>query len=258
MAGVDLDNPITRVHSDLLRSLGVQIQPKVANDDGRNLESSTIRVRIQFGSEILDQIVYASPSSSHGFMCILGNDFRDVLRNLNWQLSQKLVEDNIAKAYRLGTEGRDNTVLLIGSYQREDRKLLSKIAGLLFDRGYRSLILDEFPDVSDHSLEQKLLFLSSISKFVLCMDPSAAGHYVELLICARFGLITAVLTNGGKASTAMLYDLKVRNQFAEFFAVHNDDIDGTIDRVLAWTAQASAEKQTLYNDLYPWRLRSDP
>lgn len=256
VAGVDLSNPITLVHPELLRFLCAQMQPHPSEYGGQNLGPATFQLRIQFGSVVLNQVVYASPNASHGFMCVLGNDFRDALRDLDWQLSRKLVEDNVAKAYRLGTKGRENTVLLIGSYQREDREQLSEISGILFSRGYRSLILDEFPDISDHSLEQKLLFLSSISKFALCMDSSASGHYVELSICARFGVITALLANGEKPSTAMLYDLKVRNRFAEVFDLCNDDIGVTIDKVLVWAAQISTEKKSLYDDLYPWRPRS--
>lgn len=255
IASVDLESPITLIHPDLLRVLNIQRPPGTETHKHPSFGVPTFQLRIKFGNKTLDQAVHALPRMSQGFMCILGNDFRDAMRDLDWQLCQKLVEDNTTKAYRLGAQARENAVLLIGSYQGKNRELLSKIAEILFNKGYRGLILDEFPDIPDNSLEQKLLFLCAISKFVLCIDTSPAGHYVELSICARFGIITALLTNSddGKESTAMLYDLKVRNRFAEVFIFDQDDIKETIDKVLSWASGACAEKRTFYDSIYNWR-----
>lgn len=254
LAIVELDSPVTFVHPVLLGVLGAQVLPAGIENGG--LGDQSARVRVRFGDQEIDLDVRALPSSSQGAMCVLGKDFCNSLRQLDWRLYHRLIDDNVEKAYRFGAHARENGVLLLGSYQASNRELLSKIGNALFENGYRGVMLDEFADISDNSLEQKLLFLSAISKFVLCLDTAPAGHYVELSICARFGVVTALLTNNqdGMASSAMLYDLSVRNRFMRAFAFNPNNIDDAVRRTISWADEAGREKIQLYNEIYAkWR-----
>jgi hypothetical protein len=57
------------------------------------------------------------------------------------------------------------------------------------------------------------MLFRSLSWFVVCVDPRAAGQTVELETCARAGSVTAVLRPNGRPVTWMQSDLVAHHPF---------------------------------------------
>src|SRR5690606_22546542 len=136
-----------------------------------------------------------------------------------------IVPSQVNQVYQYAMSGRSNLVLLIGCFSKEERSKLGLVKDLLFNMGYQAVLLDEFPDAADHSLDQKMMFLASLCKFVICLDSRPAGHYLELDHCVRFGLVTAIVVNmenGSDLTSAMLWDIESRSPYCKKFAVDGE------------------------------------
>lgn len=136
---------------------------------------------------------------------------------------------------------------------------MDRLKDLLFDLGYQAILLDEFPDPEDYSLDQKMMFLASLCRFVVCVDSRPAGHYSELDHCARFGLVTAVVVGwNGKSelTSAMLWDIESRNRHCKKFVVEGELGRNFLEGIIEWADVAYQEKARYYNERYAeWRGR---
>lgn len=251
IVSVDLNRTETVVSKELLFLLG--IGPSTASKSEAQY-GEVYELLLGFGDEDIGCGVVCAPIDS-GVPCVLGSDFVATLRAANWRLYQRLLDHDVDIAYRSALYSRPNSVLLIGSFG-DGRALLDRAGARLFGLGYRPVLLDDFSDIADLSLDQKVLFLSSVTGFVLCVDEVPAGHYTELSMCANLGVVTALLSNqrfGGRASSAMLYDLHLRNQFLKNFSYSLDGFEQGIDEAVAWASSEAKRKSDLYNSIYPWR-----
>lgn len=248
VASVDLNSDETFVTPEVLLMLGLAANPEYRTSHEALLEFGGSRIKCK---------VVCAPSRD-GRFCVLGSDFVTSLRVEDWRLYQKLLDHDVDIVYRSALQSRPNSALLIGSFG-QGRPLLDRAAERLFELGYRPVFLDDFQDIPELSLDQKLSFLSSITGFTLCVDEVPAGHYTELSMCANLGVVTALLSNerfGDRASSAMLYDLHIRNRFLKNFVYSLEDFEPRVSEAVDWAVSASDDKSKLYNSIYPWRSQN--
>ena len=222
---------------------------------GNVVHADGLLARIKFGDLEFEQEVCALELGD-GPMCVVGQNMVTYMRNLGADAYYRFVDHDVSRLHRDALRGRFNSVLLVGPFGEEGRRALSELRQILFDRGYRGVLLDEFPDAPDQSLDQKLMFLASLCRFVICVDSSAAGHYLELELCARFNLVTAVITAAGyrgRLSSAMLYDLELRSPYLKAFDCASDNVPGAVGQIIEWAENTAEQKSIDYDRIYDWR-----
>lgn len=222
---------------------------------GYSEKCETFHARIKLWDEVYEDFRVVPVDMQNP--CVLGRDVISKVKSQDSRSYYKLLDNDLDRAIRNGVRSKENTILLIGSFQDDDRKKLEKVREVLFINGYRGITLDDFTDIEDQTLEEKLILYASLSKFVLCLDINPAGHYVELITCARCGFITSIILGGkygeGFTSSFMISDLAIRNSFIRFTEIKDDDISFAIEDSIKWAEEEARRKANLLNGQYPWR-----
>lgn len=256
-AAVDPDIEMTLVRPELAEVGFLAATGKyhdVKDRAGNIFRGEVFTATIQYADLEFQQDVCAL-NLGDGPMCIAGQDVVAYMRNLGATAYYRFVEHDITRIYRDALRNRGKSILLIGAFDEAGRARLNALQQLLFERGFRGILLDDFPDASEQSLFQKMMFLASLCKFVVCLDESPAGHYQELEVCSQFNLVTAVISGraDGSLSTAMLYDLTLKNRYAKVFA---GEVAGVLDDILTWAEETTKAKTRDYDSIYWWRSGS--
>jgi hypothetical protein len=185
-----------------------------------------------------------------GLPCIVGGDF--IQQASRTELIFELLDREHWRALRNVARCKKKVVLIIGKYG-DHRARLEQIEKLLADRGYQGLLLDNFPDIEEQSLPEKMVLFASIARFVLCDDSAPSGHIDELRICSEMRFTTAILRPLGRASTAMHADLAVHVDYMCAFQFEEQTFDQALVDALRWAEEKVLERSASFNRLYGWR-----
>lgn len=254
LAVVDETLPFTLLQGEAINALGLEatgfkVEIKFGMDLPRNTE--TYKAKLKLGDDEYEAIV--APVDMQ-VPCILGADVVRLAKAKGSKVYYQILDNDLNRACRNGIRSKNNSVLIIGSFKDGDRARLEVLREMLFAMGYRGIMIDDFADISDQTLEEKLIFFASLCKFVFCLDVNPAGHYVELSTCARCGFITAIVLGvQGKSTTAMIADMEIRNPFMKFFRSDPGGLAEIVEQVVGWADHAAGEKASKLDQLYGWR-----
>jgi|GEM_PF-2732922 len=213
--------------------------------------------RIKFGSFDVETIVAPmGPSSSGqgGPACVLGGDF---FQKALADRSELIIELVMADHYRTlanAARCKKRYVLIAGKYG-EHRPRLERIKAALSSVGLVGLILDEYPDIEEQSLAEKMVTYASICRFVIVDDLVPSGHINELGICHERKFITAILREKGKPATAMQADIASDVSFIKQVDYASEgDLDDAVRQAVDWANKAVLDRASTLNRLYSdWR-----
>ena len=192
--------------------------------------------------------------SNHNGPTILGGHFHQIaLQGQEERISDLLMPDHI-RALSSAARCKKQFVLITGKYG-EHRGRLERIKAALKTVGLRGLILDEYPDIEEQSLADKMVTFASISRFVIVDDIAPSGHIDELGICHERKFVTAILRPRGRGATAMQADLTIDVDFMKSIAYENDtDLEGAVQKAIVWANETVEERSRRLNRLYSsWR-----
>lgn len=129
------------------------------------------------------------------------------------------------------------------------------IRAALKRNGLVGIVLDEYSDIEEQDLTEKMVTFASLSKFVLADDIAPSGHIQELKICQDLRFVTAVLRLGGRSSTMMQADLTGDLKYMKEFAYQAEaDLSETVTAAADWARSAIFERSKRLNRLYSdWR-----
>lgn len=182
--------------------------------------------------------------------CIVGGHF---IQNVSQtEHLFELLDPEHWRALRNVARCKKKVVLIIGKYG-EHRARLEQLQKLLAARGYQGLILDDFPDIQEQSLPEKMVLFASIARFVLCDDIAPSGHIEELRICSEMKFTTAILRGGGRASTAMQACISLNVDYMRVFEFEMSAFEETAVTALGWAEEKVRERAAAFNRLYDWR-----
>lgn len=207
---------------------------------------------IKFGAYEADTVI--APSNHSQPACILGGDFfQRALAGSEERIGELLMPDHfrtLAGAARC----KKKYVLITGKYGKH-RLRLESIKKRLADIELTGMILDEYPDIEEQSLAEKMVTYASICRFVMVDDLLPSGHINELGICHERKFVTAVLRLGGRASTAMQADI---GQGVDYIKVFDYESEGDFEKVVsaasAWANSEVEERSKELNRMYSsWR-----
>ncbi|MDD2731310.1 MAG: hypothetical protein PHN49_01290 [Candidatus Omnitrophica bacterium] len=130
-------------------------------------------------------------------LVLLGTDFLKKIDFLQHHLK------DFSHLYGLIKQSKHKCVLIIGPDKKEDHlESLYRIKGRLKEFGYEGILLRDYPDIEEQSIEEKMNLFGNIAKFVICENSYPSGHIDELNICARNRLVTIILQDNAIRSGA--------------------------------------------------------
>jgi hypothetical protein len=149
---------------------------------------------------------------------------------------------------------KENTVLVLGSFTEIGRKRLNLIRQHLIQRGYLPVLVDEYPDIEDQSLAQKVATIGLASRFVIVEDSEAAGQLFEIgAVCQANNLLTAILREKGRQASFMTRGVSVTSNIIAEYDYSASALDDSLDSSIEWAEQGVARLQKAYQSTYPWR-----
>ncbi|WP_323846006.1 hypothetical protein [Microbulbifer magnicolonia] len=262
-ATVDTNQPVTLLEEGIYSAF--EDQHPVGSTSVRSSTGEIVKIPIYKAkflirnTEVATEVAFAKMQQP----CILGNNTFSLLSHDNPKWYYDLKDNYINRAYRATISSKKNTILILGSFRKDQRSRLEEARKIVFDLGYRPLMLDDFEDIQEQTLAEKLMFFGAMSHMVICIDIESAGHYVELALCESLKFITAILhetpdefgTIG--TSTAMLAHLVTENNCINSFTIEESALDKTIEDALIWGNQFREDKMNRLNELYQcWRKRT--
>lgn len=251
---VDLRSSVTRVMRDVVEGLGLPLSSEKATVLGPHGEAAQVplyQAKFQIEGKELKATVLAVDM---GLPCVVGADLLEsAVESIDTLYD--LFADEISRALRNAAKSKKRTVLIIGPYGEEIDQL-KQVQSILRALGYRGILLQDFPDIEEQSLPEKMMLYGSISRFVICLDIKPSGHNTELETCVRAGFVTAVLRPGGKPSTWMQADIVRNHHFIEAFPYTEGTLLDSVKPAVQWAEKKVQELAANYDSTYPWRNRN--
>lgn len=150
------------------------------------------------------------------------------------------------------------TVLILGDYSDEGLPRLEEMRAILTRLGYQPALVKDVPDEPHLDLQQKVVALGSIARFVIIDDSSVSGHLVEFPAIQDNRWVTLVLRKEGSKHTYMTRGASLYSTVIHEASYTQHTMDQELIAGVQW---ADAKLQELKTDLdlrYPWRTDALP
>jgi hypothetical protein len=195
-----------------------------------------------------------TPSEHGSPACILGGHFFQKALQGKEALISELVLPDDRRALANAARCKKKYVLILGKYG-DQRPRLEKFRRALSSLGFVGMILDEYPDIEEQSLTEKMVTYASICRFVVVDDLVPSGHISELEICAQRRFVTAILRLQGKASNAMQADMSDDLPLMGEFSYEGDvELEAKVAEAAKWADTTVTERAMKLNRRYgAWR-----
>jgi hypothetical protein len=149
---------------------------------------------------------------------------------------------------------KEKSVLILGSFKESGRKRLDRTKQYLLDKGYLPVLVDEYPDVEDQSLAQKVATMGLASRFVIAEDSEAAGQLYEIgAVCQKNDLLTIIVREEGCQASFMMRGASVVSKIIAEYDYKNSALEATLDTAVEWAERTFAGLGQAYRSTYPWR-----
>jgi hypothetical protein len=193
------------------------------------------------------------PATYDGPVVLGGDFFQKALRGNEGLIIELIVPEHL-RTLANAARCKKKYVLILGSYG-DKRDRLTRIKDALLKSGLVGLILDEYPDIEEQTLTEKLVTYAAFCRFVIVDDLAPSGHIKELDICHDLKFISAVLRMHGRPATAMQADIGDEVSFIKEFSYTDDaSLEQTIVEAATWAGGAVIERAKSLNRKYSaWR-----
>ncbi len=193
------------------------------------------------------------PATYDGPVVLGGDFFQKALRGNEGLIIELIVPEHL-RTLANAARCKKKYVLIVGSYG-DKRERLARIKGALEKTGLVGLILDEYPDIEEQTLTEKMVTYAAFCRFVIVDDVAPSGHIKELDICHDLKFISAVLRFQGRPATAMQADIGDEVSFIKEFSYEDEaSLEQTIVEAVTWAGGAVIERAKSLNRKYSaWR-----
>jgi hypothetical protein len=252
IASVDLSIGPTRVQKEMVEALKLQPANRKFSEvlpTGEPLLIPLYQAKITYGAR--EFIVDVLPTEM-GLPCVVGGEFIQNAVGNRVELVYELLDREHWRALRNAARCKKKIVLILGKYG-ENVGRLRKVQVELAKAGYEGVILQDFPDIEEQSLPEKMILFASIARFVLCDDTFPSGHVIELKICADIRFTTAILRPQGQAATAMQADIAENCDYMRAFPYTEATFVDSIRTSIEWAEEKVQERSATFDQTYSWR-----
>lgn len=250
---VDLSFSPSLLSPELINFLGFERTEQLycETTNGQLSHIPLYKGRVRFGDYQTETTFL--PATYNGPVVLGGDFFQRALRGKEGQISELIMPDHF-RTLMNAARCKKKYVLIVGSYGVQKERL-KEIKEALGGAGLTGLILDEYPDIEEQTLAEKMVTYAAISRFVIADDSAPSGHIKELDICHDLKFITAVLRPKGRAATAMQADIGDEVSYIrEFDYEKAPDIQKLIKEVVTWADETVNQRaQTLNRKYSAWR-----
>jgi hypothetical protein len=174
-------------------------------------------------------------------------------KNPEFPIIELIVQDHL-RTLANAARCKKKYALILGSYG-DKRDRLVRIKGALAKTGLVGLILDEYPDIEEQTLTEKMVTYAAFCRFVIVDDIAPSGHIKELDICHDLKFISAVLRMRGRPATAVQADIGDEVSFIKEFSYSDDaSLEQAITDAATWASGIVKERTKNLNRKYSaWR-----
>jgi len=251
-ATVDLTIGPTRIQAYLVSTLELLPSGRLyleSSPGGKQLRLQLYSAKVAYGD--LSFEIDVLPTRMN-LMCVIGGEFIQRAIGPNYDWPYDLLSPPHWRALQDVSRAKKNTVLIIGKYA-DNTTRLREIQDVLKKEGYQGVLLQDFPDIEEQSLPEKMVLFACIARYVLCDDSLPSGHIEELKICSDLRFTTAILRPQGMASTAMQADLDQSCDFIKAFGYDPSNRLSVLANALSWADEKVRERSAKFNQTYTWR-----
>lgn len=179
---------------------------------------------------------------------VLGIDFLRKIDNLTCYLK------DFSHLYTLIKQSKRKCVLIIGD-DKNNFDVLYLIKRRLRTFGYEGILLKEYQDIEEQSIEEKMNMFGNLARFVICENSYPSGHIDELNICTRNRLITIILQEkrirGGATWMQSCYSKDFN--FIKRILYKPATLISAIDKALKIGEYLVAKRKRAFNKEYKYR-----
>jgi hypothetical protein len=160
---------------------------------------------------------------------------------------------NLGEVFQSLIEKREQTVIVLGSYEEPHKEELENLVQILEGKGYDANLVEDLPELEEKSLKQKVALAMLMSKFNIMIDREPSGHLVEYEIARRQGSVMARLVPKRGGSTMMIEgEEETDSENCSKFEFSKDP-EGVLDSAIEWAEERVEERREAFNEKYPWR-----
>jgi hypothetical protein len=252
LASVDLTVGLTRVQAEMVRAL--QLQPSGRFWFDAALRGGLVRLPLYRAKVAYGKVCFESEilPTRMNLQCVVGGTFIQQAIGKNYDWLYDLLVPPHWRALRDVSRTKKNTVLIIGKCG-ENTTRLREIQDVLRGRGLEGVLLQDFPDIEEQSISEKMVLFACIARYVICDDANPSGHIVELKICSDLRFTTAVLRPEGTPATAMQADIDQNCDFIRVFGYSQANRSSVLAEAISWADGKVRERAAQFNQLYKWR-----
>jgi hypothetical protein len=144
---------------------------------------------------------------------------------------------------------KERMVLVLGAYEESGLERLGVIRRTLESLGYSPVLLKDVEDYPEYDLEQKLVAIGSVARFVVIDDSEPSGHLAEFVRVRDNRWITALLRVEGVASSFVTAGASIDTNVIREFHFGEE----AVREAAEWAEQAVEERADQLQRVYPWR-----
>ena len=218
---------------------------------GNRAPTPLYRGTIKFGDLEVDTTFL--PATYSGPVLLGGDFFQKALRGNEALIIELILPDHL-RTLANAARCKKKYVLICGSYG-DKRDRLVRIKDALRKAGLVGLILDEYPDIEEQTLAEKMVTYAAFCRFVIVDDFAPSGHLDESRIREERKFISAFLRMRGRPATAMQADIGDEVSFIKEFSYADDaSLEQVVIDAATWADGAVMERAKRLNRRYSaWR-----
>ncbi len=145
------------------------------------------------------------------------------------------------------------TVLVLGDYHDDGAERLEAMRAALSRFGYQPLLVKDVPEQPHHDLQQKLVAIASVVRFIVIDDSSVSGHLVEFPLVQSNRWVTLVLRLSGSTGSFMTHGASVASSVLRESTYTKMSLDSELLAGIQWAEQKLKDLERDLGGTYPWR-----
>jgi len=246
---IDTGADKSMISPDVLKEAGIEIKndsPFVVQTVNGTVIAYSVKVKIIAEGKKITLI----PTVFHGtpLPLLLGMDFIKATGYLPLYLKQFSV------LYRYIQKYRKNCVLIIGNDTDKDSLLrLQKIQDKLRSLNYEGILLKDYPDIQEQTIEEKLNLFGSVARFIICENSFYSGHIDELSICARNRFVTVIMQETGRYTTYLQMCYPIDFSFIKKIEYNLDTMEDSVAKAVQIGESLVVRRKRELNKVYKFR-----
>ncbi|MEK6549172.1 MAG: hypothetical protein AABZ51_03630 [Nitrospirota bacterium] len=152
---------------------------------------------------------------------------------------------------------KKKTVLVLGDYSPEGEQRLQIIKDALANLDYDPILLKDIPDDLHYDLQQKVVAVGSVVRFVVIEDSSKSGHLVEFVHAQSNRWVVILIRLEGSEGSYMSRGLAAASRVIHEQTYSLTNVESVVKQSVVWAEKQIEELKQSFMGIYPWRHPKD-